>query len=119
LRKQYTYTITHDEWQQLKTRISRIPKQKNLFQTLGAAAFGVSATAGAFLLSLLTLKDVANWLWIASWVAFLVFLVAGPLCFIFDKGSKEDANSSVSNVLEDMESIQSRFMDPQIRPPHD
>lgn len=113
-KKEWVYPVKERDWKRIKSIISSIIPNKQVFQVMSSASFGVfgSAIFGLIAIYCSDTSTIDNSIIITAWVIFFVSLIGGFGFLILQKLQKDIITLSVADVISEMDEIEKYFENP-------
>jgi hypothetical protein len=106
--KQRSYPISTTEWNLIKSKISDIQDNANIWHTIGSILIGTAIPSLITALSGEFKTEKALWI---CWGAFLITLITGAFAFFFGREQRKIQNKSKQDVVDFMTTIEDRYQD--------
>ncbi|MBT5492060.1 hypothetical protein HOK00_07450 [bacterium] len=106
-----SYVITIDEWKNIKSKIKKIICKENWYIVIGSLFGGMCLSALVSILSLDFPSNISelNWHYIITSLVCIISFITGALLFFFGNKKNSHINYSKDNIIELMDSIESRY----------
>jgi len=114
-KRQGAYTIKECDLSRLETMIGQITPHPKLYHNLAMALLGIAASTLVTLLTLLTVKDVASFVWISIGAILLLSSMLTVVFWVIDKRQQEETETSVEHVLEEIQRLKRNFDKPPVQ----
>ena len=98
--------IRRNDWDRWTKKLNRVKNQSTRFDVIYSFLFGFSASSFIALVTSLSQPKIAMWVIVTYAVSIALGLVLGLIVVYIDKALKQVAQSTVKEVVEDMEEIQ-------------
>ncbi len=118
--KKRAYPILVEEWEHLKTRISNISDEANIYYTIGSVLLGI---AGSAFITALTFNEPVGknghmpFAILVAWSVCVGCTFCGCLTFYFGTRQKAIQHATASDVIQQMSLIERRYEVEKISPP--
>jgi len=106
---QGVYPIQHRDWNKIKRGVEGIVPHGRVFEILASLMSGIAVQALFSLFAFYSVELLPKWVLPVTWVIFIVSLVLAPSFYFLDRLQKKIVSTSVSNLLQEMCSVEAGF----------
>jgi len=108
-KKSAVYPITESDWNRIKKMLGNVIVPKKVYSFFSSLCFGITASSIFSFISFITIEKIPNWIIPTNISIGISSLILAIILLILDEQQKDIIKISSHFIIEEMESIESKF----------